>query len=615
MKNKVIGLLMVGIVIFTGSTATFADQDISAVEAGWATYTSPELHIAFAYPGNWKVDAPASKPSEFRPYVVTLYPPTSDPLNGNKIEMAYLAFEMLEGQNLQAWSEMYELAAVGGPIPEATIIQTRRLIGPDGLERQLLHKAASQFGPSQTVLLSNGRLVLSISTYTHAEAMTQVLKEIVAHVTFAPEAPKTLNSLYGTHLERPSLESIVAENARGGGTTCDVVCQDQQAAQALTPVPPPTPSPEFLEQERKYKELLEQQNPPASSKSSSAVQPLGTAPDNRKSLPSNWWSPIVVTSGTKSVDCSSSFHTDRAAMAIDIQGVYTGTVVYAAQGGTVMFAGWTTYGYGNLMRIATDNVMVAAQNRKYWHNYAHLSAFSKVTGNSVTRGEQVAAVGSTGNSTGPHLHLHITLDLNKNDVNQVAVDLSPMRGFRPNLSYPTTGTCGQVEPRANNPIIVEPVMFTERYQPRTGHYWFCYTDLPRTGECYMYGVPNDGTGWDPLNTSQSPELRFSNVYVETSGTYYLWACGRGGSYNDDSLHMGYNGTAPTSSQRMTAYHEAAWRWKSIRMDLSRPYFWMAGGSDRVINVWMREDGMRIDRILLTRDAGYDPTNNIRCGGY
>ena len=31
MKNKVIGLLMVGIVIFTGSTATFADQDISAV--------------------------------------------------------------------------------------------------------------------------------------------------------------------------------------------------------------------------------------------------------------------------------------------------------------------------------------------------------------------------------------------------------------------------------------------------------------------------------------------------------------------------------------------------------------------------------------------------------
>jgi len=245
MKNKVIGLLMVGIVIFTGSTATFADQDISAVEAGWATYTSPELHIAFAYPGNWKVDAPASKPSEFRPYVVTLYPPTSDPLNGNKIEMAYLAFEMLEGQNLQAWSEMYELAAVGGPIPEATIIQTRRLIGPDGLERQLLHKAASQFGPSQTVLLSNGRLVLSISTYTHAEAMTQVLKEIVAHVTFAPEAPKTLNSLYGTHLERPSLESIVAENARGGGTTCDVVCQDQQAAQALTPVPPPTPSPEF----------------------------------------------------------------------------------------------------------------------------------------------------------------------------------------------------------------------------------------------------------------------------------------------------------------------------------------------------------------------------------
>lgn len=210
---------------------------------GWMTYTSSQLGISFAYPGNWKIEAPALEPSEFRPYVVTLYPPTNDPLNGNKIEIAYLAFEMPEGQNLQAWSEMYTLAAHGGPIPEATIIQTRRLIGLDGSERQLLHKAVDLFGPSQTILLSNGRLVLSISTYTHVEAMTQVLKEIAAHVIFAPEAPKTLNDLYGTHRERPSLESIVAENARGGGTTCDVVCQDQQAARNLTPVPPAYPEP------------------------------------------------------------------------------------------------------------------------------------------------------------------------------------------------------------------------------------------------------------------------------------------------------------------------------------------------------------------------------------
>jgi hypothetical protein len=338
---------------------------------------------------------------------------------------------------------------------------------------------------------------------------------------------------------------------------------------------------------------------------------MGVVTSDRKALPSNWQSPISTTVSIN-VTCGSSFHTGRAAMAIDIL-VAEGTQVLAAQAGTIMFAGWDNTGYGNLMRIATDNVNVADENRKYWHNYAHLQSFRKTSG-TVTRGEWIANSGNTGTTYGtPHLHFHITHDVNKNDTTQSPVDLSPLVGFRPNMSYPTSGTCGQVVAHASDPLIIEPVMFTARYQ-RDGHYWFCYTTLNRTTECYMEGVPNNGGGWDPLNTSVAPQLDYAHVWVPQSGTYYLWVCGRGGSYNDDSLHMGYGGAAPTSSQRMTGYHQNAWVWQSVRMDGQRPYLSLPSGQV-TINIWMREDGMRIDRALLTRDANYNPTNNIRCGGY
>lgn len=493
---------------------------------------------------------------------------------------------------------MYERAAHGDPVPEANILRKERFTDQDGVEHEFLLKIGNYAGPFQAAMLTNGRLVLSASTYIHEDLVTQILEKLADSVVFEADAPKTLNDLYGTVAERTSLEEVLEQNGRGGGDPCGIVCQDAEASRKLTPTPAVST---MLSTEAQNEE---------------ALAPLGSVPADRKSLPANWWTPIFVSSGVLYSTCGSSFHTGRAAMAIDT-GVVVDTPVYAAYGGTVMFAGWDNSGYGNLMRIAIDNVLVAGENRKYWHNYAHLNGFLKGVGSLAERGEQVARSGSSGN-TGtppqPHLHFHITLDINKNDVGQVAVDVSPMRGLRPNLNYPTTGTCGQIEARSAVPMIVEPVAFSQRFQPRLNHYWYCYTDLPRTGECYMYGVPNDGTEWDPLNTTQSPELRYGNVYFETSSTYYLWICGWGGAPADDSLHMGYNGVSPSSSQRMEGYGEAAWRWRSIKSDGTRPYI-QSGQGDQMINIWMKEDGMRIDRILLSKNINYDPNGKIRCGGY
>ncbi|MBR3132867.1 MAG: M23 family metallopeptidase [Clostridia bacterium] len=76
----------------------------------------------------------------------------------------------------------------------------------------------------------------------------------------------------------------------------------------------------------------------------------------------------------------------------------SGTPIGAAASGTVSYAGWKG-GYGNLLVIDhADGVQTY---------YAHCSALYVSAGTSVSQGETVAAIGSTGNSTGPHLHLEV----------------------------------------------------------------------------------------------------------------------------------------------------------------------------------------------------------------
>jgi murein DD-endopeptidase MepM/ murein hydrolase activator NlpD len=76
-----------------------------------------------------------------------------------------------------------------------------------------------------------------------------------------------------------------------------------------------------------------------------------------------------------------------------------GTPVGAAGVGTVSFAGWNSGGYGNLLVI---------QHRLGFQTwYAHLASFSARTGQRVAGGVKVASVGSTGRSTGPHLHWEV----------------------------------------------------------------------------------------------------------------------------------------------------------------------------------------------------------------
>lgn len=80
----------------------------------------------------------------------------------------------------------------------------------------------------------------------------------------------------------------------------------------------------------------------------------------------------------------------------------TGTTIAACAAGTVVFSGWDPYGLGNCVKIDHGSGVQTV--------YAHCSQLYVTQGQYVAQGEAIAAVGSTGNSTGPHLHLEIRVD-------------------------------------------------------------------------------------------------------------------------------------------------------------------------------------------------------------
>jgi murein DD-endopeptidase MepM/ murein hydrolase activator NlpD len=83
---------------------------------------------------------------------------------------------------------------------------------------------------------------------------------------------------------------------------------------------------------------------------------------------------------------------------IDIAG-WLGAPIAAADSGHVVAAGWNDTGYGYFVVVDHGNGFQTL--------YAHLQAYYVEAGDDVSKGKTIAEMGSTGNSTGPHLHFEI----------------------------------------------------------------------------------------------------------------------------------------------------------------------------------------------------------------
>ena len=82
----------------------------------------------------------------------------------------------------------------------------------------------------------------------------------------------------------------------------------------------------------------------------------------------------------------------------------SGTLIYAAASGYVQVAGWSSGGYGNYVIIYHGKM---SDGNQYSTLYGHMRSVATSAGKYVQQGEIIGYVGSTGNSTGNHLHLEV----------------------------------------------------------------------------------------------------------------------------------------------------------------------------------------------------------------
>lgn len=144
--------------------------------------------------------------------------------------------------------------------------------------------------------------------------------------------------------------------------------------------------------------------------------------------------PQVVPAAGKMVTSSFGYRRDpftrRAAMhsGIDFKGAH-GSPILAAGDGRVIYSGWKS-GYGKFVEIAHGNGLTT--------RYAHMSRIDVKNGERVEAGERVGALGSTGRSTGPHLHFEVR-------INNRAVNPRPFLETAPDVLKEVRGT-GSVRP-------------------------------------------------------------------------------------------------------------------------------------------------------------------------
>jgi hypothetical protein len=162
----------------------------------------------------------------------------------------------------------------------------------------------------------------------------------------------------------------------------------------------------------------------------------------------------------------------------------------------------------------------------------------------------------------------------------------------------------QQETGTNAVVSIEAERFHARVS-QGGRSWNRVAAAGQSGVGAMDAQPNSGAAVDTGYVTGSPRLDYW-VNFSRTGTHYVWLRMQGATGSDDSMHAGLDGTASATSDRISG-PSAAFTWIRATMDgpvatLNVPSI----GLHRV-SIWMREDGARLDKILLTASATFTPT--------
>jgi len=152
--------------------------------------------------------------------------------------------------------------------------------------------------------------------------------------------------------------------------------------------------------------------------------------------------------------------------------------------------------------------------------------------------------------------------------------------------------------------------------PFGGTAWETQNVENASGKITMKALPNSGRDiyrdkfitFDP--TKDAPKLDYRIDFPE-AGKWYIWILGRGG-YNDNMVHVGMFdkevGSAKSINWGERSAAEFSWTNSNINKNGAPAFVHITNMGVHTLNIVMQQDGVEIDKIILTMDKDYDPSN-------
>lgn len=146
-----------------------------------------------------------------------------------------------------------------------------------------------------------------------------------------------------------------------------------------------------------------------------------------------------------------------------------------------------------------------------------------------------------------------------------------------------------------------------------GHLWVPLSSRAGySGPGYMQVLPDSGVNAGNASTLTNGARLDLRAAFSTAGTNYVWIRGgdptAGGA--GDSVHVGIDGLITAGGTQVSGtptFNTTSWNWVGNIQGDTRTYVVVDAPGTHTINLWMREDGFLMDKIILTTDSAFTPT--------
>ncbi|MGI9275750.1 MAG: VCBS domain-containing protein [Endozoicomonas sp.] len=142
---------------------------------------------------------------------------------------------------------------------------------------------------------------------------------------------------------------------------------------------------------------------------------------------------------------------------------------------------------------------------------------------------------------------------------------------------------------------------------RSGNAWAEESQTSASGGKAVGTTDNNQAFNGSVVVGSSPELIYE-VNFATTGTYYVWIRGRGADGSGDTVHLGLDGQYLATSHSISGFtHLESPNWTNETYHSPAATINVVDAGRHQINLWVREDGFKADKIVLTTDSTYTPS--------